>query len=1158
LHCKEVALQFTRHFWKTNSTVMNCKNLKCEAPTSLASPVFVLLLTMGTLTCFGQIPQPTVKPPSYPSPNAASLGKYGDIPVSYYSGIPNISVPIFTIKEGSLELPISLSYHSSGVKVDEVSSWVGLGWSLNAGGMITRSIQGGRDEGRTSLTQNKSNLAGWGFFRNGGIPSQIETCKMTPHNTIGGSSSCFSYFFDAGQGYIDTEPDTYTFNVNGLSGKFFFDEFRGVHMIPEGDLSIQPDDYAFTGWKIIAPGGIKYFFGTTAATEQTFAFPSQSIAGFTNDDYLTTTTWYLYRMESPNGEDWISFEYEDEYYAFGNRKGHQTVHLSSTGFAGDHYQRSNVEPSATAVKGKRLRKITTSSGFTTVDFLPKSVARIDLNYSTQLGWYLLESVNTSAKALDEIVIHSGVLQKKFVLSTSYFDSAPCSGCSNLLPYSANIDAKRLRLDAVQEFDEVGNSIPQTTFQYDGTSLPRRYSLARDKWGYYNGYDGNDGLFQDGYLSPFGVIQQTGDFRNVNETKMMAGVLTKIQYPTGGSTSFYYEANRLSNGGEIVGGLRISRIENHDGNRIARTRIFEYGNGILYNLIPDPVQYQYPRASHPSWYVMEDFGTIVHADLLPGLRSNHGHHIGYSQVSETDGSGKTIYTYYTTPPVQPLGIDFPPRPAFAGLGTGELFSEETQNQSNTLKKSTNYNEIGGLPTTIRAIKVVNTPCYSKESSNPENIKQECILSPYPFLTEYILSTNRYQLMSREEYQDGVQTRTSFEYGLVHNSPIATTTTNSDGVVFRTEYDYPGASNGAPFEMYQLSHPNFKNMLTTVVEKRDKVGGSLVAKQVSTFSSNEGKVLMTKSENYPTGNGIPQIENYLYDKMSNLIEIEKSTGEVESFIWGYSNQYPVASVKNGKLSRVPSTELTNFGASITSNVGSFINIGTYSRSESDLVSIEVLLTGGGSGQHVKVQIKDEAGSTVFGPNEYVTPGTYSAPAITLPAGRYTIWYSASGFTATNFVSLTVKLSGTIYRQRSFYNGFEEDGDLLPDAFSGSRVNLGSYKVPLPYQPGTYIVSFWKKTSASDPWQREEQSVTVNNGGIPSELTVGQGAFCMDEFRLQPIGSQMTTYNYYPGLGLSTMVDTNGNATYYEYDSFGRLKLTKDKDRAVKALHQYRYKN
>ena len=72
----------------------------------------------------------------FPTPNAASLGKYGQIPVSYYNGLVNISIPIYTIKLQDIEVPIVLQYHSGGNKTDEHPGWVGLGWNLQAGGSI--------------------------------------------------------------------------------------------------------------------------------------------------------------------------------------------------------------------------------------------------------------------------------------------------------------------------------------------------------------------------------------------------------------------------------------------------------------------------------------------------------------------------------------------------------------------------------------------------------------------------------------------------------------------------------------------------------------------------------------------------------------------------------------------------------------------------------------------------------------------------------------------------------------------------------------------------------------------------------------------------------------------------------------------------------------
>jgi hypothetical protein len=81
-----------------------------------------------------------------PSPNATSLGRYGDIPVNLYAGQEQITIPLYTVADNNINLPIFLSYHGGGIKVEEVESWVGLGWALNAGGVITRTVRGLPDE----------------------------------------------------------------------------------------------------------------------------------------------------------------------------------------------------------------------------------------------------------------------------------------------------------------------------------------------------------------------------------------------------------------------------------------------------------------------------------------------------------------------------------------------------------------------------------------------------------------------------------------------------------------------------------------------------------------------------------------------------------------------------------------------------------------------------------------------------------------------------------------------------------------------------------------------------------------------------------------------------------------------------------------------------
>lgn len=82
---------------------------------------------------------PSVIPPT---PQAAALARYGEYPVSHTTGIPDITIPLYEIDLGGYKLPISISYHASGFRPDDVATPVGLGWVLNAGGAVTRTIMG--------------------------------------------------------------------------------------------------------------------------------------------------------------------------------------------------------------------------------------------------------------------------------------------------------------------------------------------------------------------------------------------------------------------------------------------------------------------------------------------------------------------------------------------------------------------------------------------------------------------------------------------------------------------------------------------------------------------------------------------------------------------------------------------------------------------------------------------------------------------------------------------------------------------------------------------------------------------------------------------------------------------------------------------------------
>ncbi|WP_090471442.1 hypothetical protein [Mucilaginibacter sp. OK268] len=190
--------------------------------TFLKAQVLLLASFFSSLTFAQNLPMPQPIPPS---PNAAALGKYGDIPVGKYTGVPDISIPLYQVKEGDIQVPVSLSYHASGIKVEENASWVGLGWTLNAGGVITRTIKGKPDENG---------------YANAQIPSLLLNPQPgTPNYCDAWNSALYVYLVGNSNFGYDSEPDAYYYNFNGISGKFVFDQNGVPYTIPYQKIKIE-------------------------------------------------------------------------------------------------------------------------------------------------------------------------------------------------------------------------------------------------------------------------------------------------------------------------------------------------------------------------------------------------------------------------------------------------------------------------------------------------------------------------------------------------------------------------------------------------------------------------------------------------------------------------------------------------------------------------------------------------------------------------------------------------------------------------------------------------------------------------------------------------------------------------------------------------------
>jgi YD repeat-containing protein len=450
---------------------------------------FVLLL----LVCFKLIAQNnydlrTIIPPSA---TVASLGKYGEIPVSLYTGIPNISIPLYEIKDGPVSLPISLSYHAAGIRVEEIASAVGLGWTLNAGGMVSRQIRGVADEQ-------------WGWA----LPVQDRITTILQNGTTNDHLAMKQALAEGGK---DSEADLYSYNMNGQSGKFLFDQAGTIFNYPAKNVSIAPDGNinGGYGWKITTEDGTLYEFTKY-----------ESVSSFTcaGGDQASRTAWFLTKIKSADGKRQITFTYEEVTYS-------NYYFLAQTKYAARPGSQGGCIPDNTLCAGlsttttHRLKQIDFSGGY--VKFNYNSTERLDL---------------PGEKSLSQVEIYTtaNTLLKKYDFAYTYFGAS-----------SGDQYGKRLKLTSLTEKSATGQKPPHEFTYEEGIEMPVRNSYAQDHWGYYNGKDYNPSLIPGFYytISPGNTEYIAGDAdRNANPATNQACILKKIKYPTGGETSFTYETN----------------------------------------------------------------------------------------------------------------------------------------------------------------------------------------------------------------------------------------------------------------------------------------------------------------------------------------------------------------------------------------------------------------------------------------------------------------------------------------------------------------------------------------------------------------------------------------------------------------------------------------
>lgn len=482
---------------------------------------------------------PTIIPPS---PTVAALMKFEEVPVSNYNGIPDITIPLVNMPTISknINLSIALKYHPSGIKADDRASDVGLGWSLFAGGTISRTVKGLPDE-ELVLESSSGGKAKVGLY-------QTSVANHVNHYYQHGSN--FLQFIE-NQPYqaneyawgivesnkYDTEHDLWQFNFMGKSGRFYIQKNLQTNV-----LEIKPlDDYRVTiinhyqtingkefiptGFTIFDENGYQYVFDIIEKTTNTAAAKEVRIYG--DSDSISSgkefnSSFHLSKIYDNNNNLLLEFNFNTN-----------TIIESTRSFAYTRNEYDQVGYDFMKTRDcfkefKPLMKFVFSTSVVNVKKIQSvtitNVGKVDFEYTQ--GRFDTNLINpNNAAFLTALIVKDkdNLVTKKY---TFEYD------------YSTVLD-KRLILKKINQKPLNNALVADQVHQFYYQTNPTNGDvIAKDYWGYFN-------------LNPTYKnvdINLTGECTPSFST---TDILQKIKYPTNGCAIFDFEANRYSFQGNIA-------------------------------------------------------------------------------------------------------------------------------------------------------------------------------------------------------------------------------------------------------------------------------------------------------------------------------------------------------------------------------------------------------------------------------------------------------------------------------------------------------------------------------------------------------------------------------------------------------------------------------
>jgi len=1098
-----------------------------------------ILAAIGLLTCLNIWAQFTITYQAPKTPEVTQFERYGNVPISIYNGRINFNIPLHTINYGDIQIPLSISYNSNGIRVNEEASEVGLGWYFGSG-LIAQTIQG-KDDLRlnhdfkfpdyydTPYAQYVFNpqpdwYNSWVYYDQYKAEDPYDTDRILLNPTIptndtysmvqAGSEGGFGGNIDVMFPYNgnlehfykedltitnptvgdDTERDIFKANFFGHSISFY--KAGGVYRIIDDDRYkinhsvVETTDELSHKWEIIAPDGITYVFEEELISSSQIPLNVGTSSVIDRDNEYETGTETATILPKYNNNPYWRYSRSWKITKIIDTKGHEVIF---------HYGTlSNiVSRSSTSGKAKFIDlNINISSrqgGFTSTADGPISDSSGGYGQEGPMAIFSRHSsqLTTERSKLTEIEFSNSKLVFEHTTRDDIPGGTKISGInlyegtslvreidfqySYFNPNHTEAIQKRLKLDGVQIADK------SYQFLYHGNTLPDKNSNDFDYWGFYNGMSNTSDL-----NDPFRLFEN--------------------------SSAIPSWVNGLV--GQISGKANRSAHPDHSKAGILEKIIYPTGGSteIVYELN------EFDNFFFPNHDNKLNFnGTIYLTDYTQSTSKGYGLRVK-ELIDKVDNeiAKRTRYTYTGGKHIAPyipyyqepfrdiklsVGVDGGGKYAYKTVSSGSCVTANFSNiyQSNLLG---NGEGVGYDQVTIETIDPINSSNNGKTINFFTNVPDANARTKFGLGGTVPSSYN-------DLFGQAIR-NTDEDNGLLTTKVVLD---SSNDTIQKTEFEYNSIVPEINYTLGSESSYNFNVKVVSIGKWANAELGSGTSPIYREFDRylffyyplKQTKTL-TKSKkvtNYFAEGTVEISENYFYDDAYRKVR-EYSYNSKE----GYTERVEVQT--------------------------SYFNSTTFSAPYGNMFLPSI--------------VTDYRGTDEIGYKQYL----YSYPN---PGGNYIQLNEViSCKDNPNTTNLTIADCSHLE-----YTEYDDKGNLIE-----FRANDGAYttiiwgydqRFPIAKIENASYLSVQTALGSNSSSIATLQALSDADDSISDEDVLRSA---LNNLRDYLPSAMITTYTHDPLIGVTSVTDPRGYTTYYEYDAFNRLEYVRDADNNLLTENKYHYKN